>query len=93
MEHAELPWPEGGGVMLGSSRVDGRPFEQLPTGASGVFVTTDRPAGVHQRAVAAGADILEPLQPKAGGGPGLVISDPEGNLWSFGTYRPASPVT
>ena len=92
VEHAELYWPEGGGVMLGSAKVDGRPFEQLPTGGSGVYVRTERPADVHQRVVAAGVDVVEPLQAKAGGGPGFVIRDPEGNLWSFGTYRPASPL-
>jgi uncharacterized glyoxalase superfamily protein PhnB len=91
VEHAELVWPEGGGVMLGSVRRDGRPFEQLPTGTSGVYVVTDRAEDVHRRAAAAGADVVEQLQTKAYGGSGFVIRDPEGNLWSFGSYRPAQP--
>jgi uncharacterized glyoxalase superfamily protein PhnB len=90
VEHAELHWPEGGGVMLGSARPDGRPFERLATGASGIYVVTDRPEDVHQRAVAAGGEVVEPLQAKAGGGRGCLIRDLEGDLWSFGTYRPTA---
>lgn len=91
VQHAELTWPEGGGVMLGSAKDDGTPFEQLPTGAFGVYVVTDRPDEVHQRAVAAGADVVSPLRDRDHGGRDVTIRDPEGNLWSFGIYRGAQP--
>jgi uncharacterized glyoxalase superfamily protein PhnB len=91
VQHAELTWPEGGGVMLGSAKEDGTPFEQLPTGASGLYVVTARPDEVHQRVLAAGAEVVSPLQDKEHGGRDFTIRDPEGNLWSFGTYRGTQP--
>lgn len=91
VQHAELTWPEGGGVMLGSAKEDGTPFEQLPTGASGLYVVTERPDEVHQRVLAAGAEVVSPLQDKEHGGRDFTIRDPEGNLWSFGTYRGTPP--
>ena len=91
VQHAELTWPEGGGIMLGSAKDDGTPFEQLPTGASGLYVVTDHPDEVHQRAAAAGAEVVSPLQDKDHGGRDFTIRDPEGNLWSFGTYRGTQP--
>ena len=89
VHHAELTWPEGGGIMLGSARSDGTPFERLPTGASGLYVVTDQPDEVHERAVSAGAEVVSPLQEKEHGGRDVTIRDPEGNVWSFGTYRGA----
>jgi uncharacterized glyoxalase superfamily protein PhnB len=91
VQHAELTWPEGGGVMLGSADRDGTPFEQLPTGGCGVYVVTDRPQDVHHRAVTAGAEIVLPLRDRDHGGRDVTIRDPEGNLWTFGTYRGAQP--
>jgi uncharacterized glyoxalase superfamily protein PhnB len=91
VQHAELTWPEGGGIMVGSAKDDGTPFEQLPTGASGLYVVTDHPDEVHQRAAAAGAEVVSPLQDKDHGGRDFTIRDPEGNLWSFGTYRGTQP--
>ena len=77
--------------MLGSAKEDGTPFEQLPTGASGLYVVTERPDEVHQRVLAAGAEVVSPLQEKEHGGRDFTIRDPEGNLWGFGTYRGTQP--
>ena len=41
------------------------------------------------RARAAGADILDPSKDTPYGARGYLAQDPEGFLWSFGTYRPA----
>lgn len=86
VEHAELTWPEGGGVMLGSADRPGNPFAQRPTGASSVYVVTTDPDAVHDRAVSFGAVVVAPLVAKDYGGRGFSVTDPEGNLWSFGSY-------
>jgi uncharacterized glyoxalase superfamily protein PhnB len=52
-----------------------------------VYVVTDHPDDVHDRAVAAGAELVQPLRDEDYGSRGFTVSDPEGNLWSFGTYR------
>ena len=86
-EHAELAFPEGGAVMLGSAASDGSPFERLSTGASGVYVVTDDPAAVYERATRAGAQLVRELRDEPHGSRAFVVADVEGNLWSFGTYR------
>ncbi len=85
--HAELWWPEGGGVMLGSASPVGNEFERRPTGAGAVYVVTDDPDALYQRATAAGAAVVRGLKDEDYGSRGFTVSDPEGNLWSFGTYR------
>lgn len=85
--HAQLAWPEGGGVMLGSAGRDESPFSQHPTGASSIYVVTDRPDELHQRAVKAGVRLVRELRDEDYGSRGFSVADPEGNLWSFGTYR------
>jgi len=87
--HAELRWPEGGGVMLGSASGDGNEFERLPTGTSSVYVVTDEPDALYARATHAGATVVQGLNDTDYGSRGFTVSDPEGNLWSFGTYRGA----
>jgi uncharacterized glyoxalase superfamily protein PhnB len=83
--HAELLWPEGGGVMLGTHQ-PGSNWSREP-GTAGLYVVTDRVDEVHARAVAAGATIVrEPATPSYGGRE-FTAADPEGNLWSFGSYR------
>lgn len=84
--HAELAWPEGGGVMLGSVReAPDDPWPAVP-GTAACYVVTADPAGVHDRAVAAGAEIVRALHTTDYGSRDVAIRDPEGNLWQFGTY-------
>ena len=95
VEHAQLSWPLGGGVMLGSARAsDGDPWPLQP-GSFGAYVVTDDPDGLHDRAVAAGAEILAGLHETDYGSRDFTVRDPEGNRWSFGTYRgePRRPST
>jgi uncharacterized glyoxalase superfamily protein PhnB len=87
--HAELGWPEGGGVMLGSARdVPDDPWPVQP-GSFGCYVVTADPDAVHARAAAAGADVVTPLHETDYGSRDFAVRDPEGNRWSFGTYRGA----
>ncbi|HVM01165.1 MAG TPA: VOC family protein [Acidimicrobiales bacterium] len=84
--HAELRWPGGGGVMLGSANPSGNEFERLPTGAASTYVVCDDPDGLFARATAAGAEVVRELRDEDYGSRGFTVRDPEGNLWSFGTY-------
>jgi len=83
--HAELEWPEGGGIMLGDAKPGG-PWAREP-GTSGAYVVTDHPDEVYARAKAAGATIIREIQDEDYGSREFAAKDPEGNLWSFGTYR------
>ena len=85
--HAELAWPLGGGVMLGSVRGGADDPWALSPGAAGCYVVTDDPDALHDRAVAAGAQVVQPLHDTDYGSRDFAVRDPEGNLWSFGTYR------
>ncbi len=87
IEHAQLTWPEGGGVMLGSAGRHDNKFSLRPTGGGAVYVVTDRPDEIYDRAIAAGAAEFHPLQDEDSGSRGFSVTDPEGNIWSFGTYR------
>jgi uncharacterized glyoxalase superfamily protein PhnB len=87
IHHAELAWPPGGGVMLGQVRDDpDNPFKVEP-GTAGLYVVTDEPDALHKRAVAAGAEIVQDLHDTDYGSRDFSARDPEGNIWSFGTYR------
>jgi uncharacterized glyoxalase superfamily protein PhnB len=48
---------------------------------------TDRVDAVHRRAAAAGAEIVQELADTDYGSHTFSLRDPEGNHWSFGTYR------
>jgi uncharacterized glyoxalase superfamily protein PhnB len=85
--HAELRFPEGGGVMLGSASDGGNDFERLPTGACLIYVVTDEPDALFERATRAGAPVVRGLEDTDYGSRGFTVCDLEGNLWSFGTYR------
>lgn len=87
VEHAQLTWPLGGGIMLGSAReADDDPWPLRP-GSFGCYVVTDDPDGLCGRAGAAGAEITVPLHDTDYGSRDFAARDPEGNRWSFGTYR------
>lgn len=81
--HAELRWPEGGGLMLGSAEGE---FHVKPGHAS-VYVVTDQPDELFARASAAGAQVVRGLRDEEYGSRGFTVRDVEGNLFSFGTYR------
>ena len=95
--HAQLSWPLGGGVMLGDidmhpERVDssgrGESYEmEWPSGPVSIYVVTDEPDNLHDRAIEAGAAIVMPLFDEEYGSRGFSCKDNiDGNIWSFGTY-------
>ena len=89
VEHAELAWPLGGGIMLGSVRdAEDDPWPLRP-GTFGAYVVTIDPDGLFARLTAFGVDVIERPHITDYGSREFSIRDPEGNLWSFGTYRGA----
>ncbi|KAF0846104.1 VOC family protein [Nocardia caishijiensis] len=87
VEHGELRWPEGGGIMFGSTGRDDSPFGTRPPGVANIYLVTDNPDALHTRATTAGATIIRDLRDEDYGSRGFSAQDPEGNLWSFGTYK------
>ncbi len=88
IEHSQLRWPEGGVVQAATANRPGNPFSERPTGTESLYVITSDPLTVFQRCVVAGAEVLAAPESPEHDPDGLVftIRDPEGNLWSFGTY-------
>ncbi|MFD3594845.1 VOC family protein [Nocardia sp. NPDC058640] len=87
VEHGELRWPGGGGIMFGSTGRDDTPFGTRPPGVANLYLVTDTPDALYDRATTAGATIIRELRDEDYGSRGFSAADPEGNLWSFGTYR------
>ncbi|MFF0491702.1 VOC family protein [Nocardia sp. NPDC004068] len=85
VEHAELGWPGGGGIMLGSVR-EGMALCDQPPGVGSAYVVIDNPDELYERAKAAGATITRELRDEDYGSRGFTCRDPEGVYWSFGTY-------
>lgn len=87
IEHGELRWPLGGGVMFGTAGKDDSAFGRRVPGNDAVYVVCDDPDALFERARSRGAEVVRPLKDEDYGSRGFTVRDPEGNLWSFGTYR------
>jgi uncharacterized glyoxalase superfamily protein PhnB len=85
--HAQLVH-EGAMIILGSEAAPGEDRLEYPAGAACVYLVVADPDAHHERAVAAGAEIVRPLNDTDYGSREYVARDPEGHLWSFGTYQP-----
>ena len=89
--HAEL-LVDPGYVMLDSAApVPGRVIWNGQT--HGVCVAIDEIDDHYARARAAGAQMVIELEDTPYGSRGYTARDPEGFLWSFGTYRPGASST
>jgi uncharacterized glyoxalase superfamily protein PhnB len=75
-------------VMLGSTSEGEARFNQ-GVGRQSLYVAVDDPDALHDRARDAGATIELELTDQDYGSREFTARDPEGNLWSFGTYRPS----
>lgn len=83
----ELARPAGGGIMLGSARESAGDQWPLRPGTFGAYVVCDDPDALFARAVAAGATVGREPSGTDYGARECLLRDPEGNHWSFGTYR------
>jgi uncharacterized glyoxalase superfamily protein PhnB len=92
VHHAELRVGSNGMIMLGTAREN--PYGMKTPNGSGVtgavYVIVDEPDAHHDRAVAAGAEVIQELRDEDYGSRGYTSRDPEGHVWHFGTYRPAA---
>ena len=92
VQHAEL-WFGNGGVMIGP--VADTPFSKVmrqPDEAGGVtasfFCVVNDPDAHFARSQAAGYEIILPLRDEPYGSREYSVRDPEGHIWTFGTYEP-----
>jgi uncharacterized glyoxalase superfamily protein PhnB len=87
--HAELAYGPSV-LMLGSDKDDlfGR-----RAGQGWLYVAVEDPDAHCARARAAGAQIVMDLHDTDYGSRDYTARDPEGNAWSFGTYRPSAECT
>jgi uncharacterized glyoxalase superfamily protein PhnB len=83
--HAELRF---GDDFVGlSSTGAGDPVFEQGAGQTIVYVAVDEVDSLHERAKAAGAEIVMEPQDQDYGSRDFAARDPEGNIWSFETYR------
>ncbi len=90
--HAQLALG-GAMIMLASSRDDiyGRlvgPPGEIGAVTQALYIIVDDADALHDRATRAGAEIVMEIEDWDHGGRGFTCRDPEGHVWSFGTYDP-----
>jgi uncharacterized glyoxalase superfamily protein PhnB len=85
--HAELSF--GGSLVMLGDNTEGE-FGKIapPPGSGANYLVVEDADAAHERAAAAGAEIVIPPADQDYGSRDFTARDPEGNLWSFGTYRP-----
>jgi uncharacterized glyoxalase superfamily protein PhnB len=92
IEHAQLTFGNGM-IMLGSARDNeyGR-FFRTPQDAGGVtqgaYLVVDDADAHYAQAKAIGAEIVLDIKTQDYGGRDYTCRDPEGHVWTFGTYDP-----
>lgn len=93
--HAQLSFGNGM-VMLGSAKPDDigwgslirQPDEIGGAETQSAYLVVDDADAFYARAKAAGAEIVLEIRDEEYGGRDFSCRDPEGHLWSFGTYDP-----
>jgi uncharacterized glyoxalase superfamily protein PhnB len=87
IHHAELRLGDGlvmfGGVPAGATQQNGSAMPPVT-----IYAVIADPDGHYAAAKAAGAQIVRELTDQPYGSREYSARDPEGNLWSFGTYDP-----
>lgn len=92
--HAQLCLPDGSGMLMLGSAVDneyGR-LMHTPTEVGGctqsLYLVVADAEAMYRRALDAGASMVIDIRDEDYGGQGFTCRDPEGHVWSFGTYDP-----
>ena len=94
--HAQLSFGNGM-IMLGSifdteyGKLMAQPSETGMAVTQSCYLVVGDADLVHRRAVEAGAPVVMELKDEDYGGRGFTCRDPEGHLWSIGTYDPWQP--
>ena len=81
VQHAELV--HGNGVILMGTA-------DLPKGSPGIYLVVDDVDAHHDRATAAGAEVVYGPEDTEWGTRRWRGRDPEGHEWTFGTYAPST---
>ena len=83
IQHAQLDWPGGGGIMFGTAADD------TEVGVAKAYLVVDSDADVdrlHRQALEHGFTTEREPADTPYGGRGSTVRDPEGNSWSLGSY-------
>lgn len=98
--HCELSL--GAGIMMfgPNQRETGSEFDAFmvpPSQTAGratvsIYAVAPDVAARFARTLAAGAEILIPLRSEAYGGTSFTCRDPEGHVWTIGSYDPLAPI-
>ena len=91
--HAQLKFGNGGVFLSSGGRTDVPGYYSTPRALggkvpSGINAYVADPDAHYAQAKASGAEILIPIEDKPYGGRGYTCRDPEGHVWSFGSYDP-----
>lgn len=89
VHHAELTFGSSM-IMLGTARDDdyGKMVGEPGGGGKSIYIAVDDADAAYARARKAGATIIQELVDRDYGSREFICRDPEGNVWSFGTYWP-----
>ena len=87
--HAQMSFGPGV-IMLGSAAPEPGKDNPWAAGKQGIYVYVEDVDAHYRRAKASGAEIVRDLQDTDYGAREYSARDPEGHLWSFGTYRPGA---
>ncbi|MER9305684.1 VOC family protein [Mesorhizobium sp. M0293] len=90
MHHAELVFGSSM-IMLGTVRDDdyGKMVGEPGSGSGkSIYIAVDDADAAYAKARKAGATIIQELTNRDYGSREFICRDPEGNVWSFGTYWP-----
>ncbi|WP_068829409.1 VOC family protein [Pseudomonas sp. BMS12] len=92
IQHAQLV--HGGGMLMLGSLQDGEYGRHLrepgPVGGNtqGIYLVMEDVDAAYVRVQRAGGEILIPIKDEEYGGRGFTCRDPQGQLWSVGSYDP-----
>lgn len=88
IEHSQLRWPEGGIVQAYTANRPGNPFSDRPIGCESLYIVTGDPQAVWARCTDAAVEVVRPPESPEYAPDTMVFSirDPEGNIFSFGSY-------
>ncbi|MFD6857482.1 VOC family protein [Rhodococcus sp. NPDC060086] len=87
IDHAELTWPYGGGIMLGSAGRDTPLDQHADSGTVYLVVPEDALADdLYEKVRASAATVTVEMRDEDYGSHGFTCRDPQGVFWSIGTY-------
>ena len=92
VQHAEMRFG-GSQIMFGQVRdAEAGEYSAIapPPGNAALYAIVDDPDAHHDRAKAAGAEIVMSLRDQDYGSREYTARDLDGNVWTFGTYDPAT---